>query len=125
MYDTSYQGISLTFGDILEDIALAFPISKPRLVDAIDSIDETVRRREHEIKRRGDVYVYPDAILVSLPVSVWLDIEATADLLPFEAVATRTAHHRFANSFISESQTKPRRSRLVLDASGSTMRASD
>lgn len=112
--DTSYQGISPRFGDTIDEIALSFPISRARLVDAIDRFDTTVRRQEDYVRRQGTVVVKPSAILVDLPISTWLDVEASADLLPFEAVAIRMTHDRLATSILGAESQQPRQNLLVL-----------
>lgn len=112
--DTSYPGISPRFGDTIDEIALSFPISRARLVDAIDRFDTAVRRREAYVRREGAVQIKPSAILVDLPVSVWLEIESDAELLPFEAVAIRMTHQRLATSIVGMTNQQPRRNLLVL-----------
>lgn len=124
VFERTYTGISPSFGDILDEVALAFPISKPRLVDAIDRFDDAVRVNERHVRTEGDVFVHPSAILVCLPVDVWSDVESQAALLPFEAVAIRAAHYRFATSIVGGRYERPHRSLLVLSASG-TSAASD
>ncbi len=115
--DSSQPGIVPTFGNILDEIALSFPISKPRLVTSLDRFDEAVRRRERDLRQEGDVYVHPSAILVCLPVSTWATVESDADLLPFEAVAIRAAHHRFATAIVGGPYDRQHRNLLVLSAS--------
>lgn len=97
------------------------PISKPRLAEAIDRFDTAVRHHEHHVRREGDVHVLPLAILVCLPVSTWVELEAEAGLQPFEVVAVRAAHHRFATAVVGGRYERPRRNLLVLAAAGATV----
>lgn len=114
VFDTSDRGISPSFGNVLDEVALALPISKSRLADAIDRFDDAVRRRERHVRREGNVYVYPSAILVDLRVEIWEEIESDAGLLPFETVAVRAAHHRFATALVGKCHERAGRSLLIL-----------
>lgn len=117
MSEPSRPDVARSFGEVPEEVALSFPISKPRLLGALVRFDDAVRRRERYLRREGDVYVHPSAILVCLPVSTWAEVEADAGLLPYEAVAVRAAHHRLATSLIGGSYERRRRNLLVLSAS--------
>jgi hypothetical protein len=99
------------FGDVLDEVAVEAPLSRPRLVRGLAVVDQRGRIRDDVGERAHDRLDLPAGVVYVLPVDEWSVV--TDDLLPVTELAVRETHRRLARA-LADDQVPPRTDPLVV-----------
>jgi hypothetical protein len=99
------------FGDLLDEVAVEAPLSRPRLVRGLAVVDQRGRIRDDVGERARDRLDLPAGVVYVLPVDEWSVV--TEDLLPVTELAVRETHRRLARA-LADDQFPPRTDPLVV-----------
>jgi hypothetical protein len=99
------------FGDVLDEVAVEAPLSRPRLVRGLAVVDQRGRIRDDVGERARDRLDLPAGVVYVLPVDEWSVV--TEDLLPVTELAVRETHRRLARA-LADDQAPPRTDPLVV-----------
>lgn len=89
---TDTGGVEGLFGELLDDVALAAPVSRARLADALACIDAYGPPETTSTRTRDGLAVH------TLTVEEWESIAAGCSLTPAAQLAAREAHRRLATA---------------------------
>jgi hypothetical protein len=106
---TTTAGVEALFGDLVDEVALAAPVSRSRLVAALAAV---TRGADESVAGEASGEPFPVA---TLDVSEWEDLADRAGLRPATALAVREVHRRMATAIgATDAATTPGADPLVI-----------